>query len=340
MQAKVSSTYYFKDLPGWVRDFNKSRPGDKYRGVTWLTHKLPDDLDKLYGNTTDSPIEESPFGNELVLMLAERALAAEQLGTRGVTDLLAVSFSSNDKVGHDFGTYSAEEHDVTVKTDAQLERLFQAVDKQVGLENVLVVLTGDHGVSPSAAEMAAFRMPGGRLPGNTVRNAIQAALVEKYGEGEYVAGSWDLSIYLDYDTIAKKNLEIAEVRRVAAESAMKVAHVFRVYTRDQLQNAAVPGDRVSQRVMNGFNQRRSADIQFIPEPYWTFSSSVATHGTPFSYDAHVPVIFMGTGIRPGRYDMSVAINDIAPTLAAILEVETPAGSVGRVLTEMWEPSKP
>lgn len=339
-QSFVSSTYYFKDLPGWVKDFNKSRPGDKFRGVTWLTHKLPDDLAKLYGDSTDSPIEESPFGNELVLMLAERALAAEQLGMRGVTDLLAVSFSSNDKVGHDFGTYSAEEHDVTVQTDAQLERLFQAVDKQVGLDNVLVVLTGDHGVSPSAAEMGAFRMPGGRLPGNTVRNAIQAALVAKYGEGEYVAGSWDLSIYLNDDTVAKKNLEMTDVRRVAAEAAMKVAHVFRVYTRDMLQNATVPGDRISQRVMNGFNQRRSPDIQFIPEPYWTFGSAVATHGTPFNYDAHVPVIFMGTGIRPGRYDMSIAINDIAPTLASILEVETPAGSVGRILTEMWEPSKP
>jgi arylsulfatase A-like enzyme len=221
-----------------------------------------------------------------------------------------------------------------------LERLLVAAEKQAGAENVLVVLTGDHGVAPSAGEVAAFRMPGGRAPGNTVRNAIQAALSLKYGEDEYVAGSWDLSIYLNEETAARKGLEMAEVRRVAAEAALKVAHVARVYTRDMLQNGAAPPDRITQRVVNGFNQRRSADIQFIPEPYWTFSSNVATHGSPYSYDAHVPVIFMGAGIRAGRYDMAVAINDIAPTLAAILEVETPAGSVGRVLTEMWDTGKP
>jgi len=160
-QGFVSSTYYFQDLPGWVKDFNKGRPGDKYAGVKWLDHTLPTDIAKLYGDNTESPLEASPYGNELVEMLAERALAAEQLGTRDVTDVLAVSFSSNDKVGHNYGTFSPEEHDVTVQTDVILDRLLQAIDKQVGLDNVLVVLTGDHGVAPSAAEVAAHRMPGG-----------------------------------------------------------------------------------------------------------------------------------------------------------------------------------
>jgi hypothetical protein len=334
-QAFVSSTYYFQDLPGWVKDFNKSRPGDKYRGVKWLTHVMPDDLAKLYGDNSESPLEASPYGNELVELLAERALAAEQLGTHEVTDVLTVSFSSNDKVGHNYGTFSPEEHDVTIQTDAILERLFQAVDKQVGLDNVLVVLTGDHGVAPSAAEVAAHRMPGGRMAGNTIRNAVQAALVAKYGEGEYVAGSWDLSIYLNEATLAKKNVEPSEARRIAADAAMKVAHIQRVYTRDQLASGSIPQDRISQRVANGYNQRRSPDIQFIPEPYWTISNAVATHGTPYSYDAHVPVIFMGSGVKPGRYEVAVAVNDIAPTVAAILDVETPAGSVGRVLSELW-----
>jgi predicted AlkP superfamily pyrophosphatase or phosphodiesterase len=334
-QAFVSSTYYFNDLPGWVKDFNSSRFGDKYRGVKWLTHTLPTDLAKLYGDNTESPIEESPFGNELVLQLALRALAAEQLGTRGVTDVLAVSFSSNDKVGHGFGTFSPEEHEVTVQTDEMLERLFQAIDKQVGLDNVLVVLTGDHGVSPSAEEVAANRMPGGRMPANTVRDAIQAALVARYGEGAYVAGSWDLSIFLNEETIAKKNLDMSEVRRVASEAAIKIPHIMRVYTRDQIQAGAVAADPIGRRMMNSFNQRRSPDIQFMPEPYWTVSNSVATHGSPYIYDSHVPVIFMGGGIRPGSYNANIAINDIAPTLATILDVETPAGSVGRVLTELW-----
>jgi hypothetical protein len=331
----VSSTYYFDDLPGWVKDFNSAHPGEKYRGVTWLNHKLPDDPVKLYGDNNESPLEASPYGNELVEMFAERALQAEQLGKHEAPDVLAVSFSSNDKVGHNYGTYSPEEHEVTVKTGAILDRLFQAIDRQVSMDNVIMVLTGDHGVAPSAAEDAANHMPGGRMPGNTVRNAVQAELVKQFGEGEWVSGSWDLSLYLNQDLIAAKKLDRAAVDRAAAEAAMKVAHILRAYTREQLQDGAVPGDEVSRRMMNGFNTRRSADVEFVPEPYWTVSNSVATHGTPFGYDAHVPVIFMGAGIHAGRYNDAVAVNDIAPTLATILEVEIPSGSVGRVLTEMW-----
>jgi hypothetical protein len=331
----VSSTYYFADLPGWVKDFNNAHPGDKYRGVPWLNKTMPEDLAKLYGDNSESPLEASPFGNELVELFAERALSAEQLGKHDVTDILTVSFSANDKVGHNYGTYSPEEHDVAVQTDKILERLFQAVDSQVGLDNTLIVLSGDHGVAPSAEELTANRMPGGRMPGNTIRDAVQAALAAKYGEGQWILGSYDLALFLNYDLVAKKNLELAAVRRDAANAAMKVSHIFRVYTRDQLESGALPRDQVSQRVSNGFNQRRSGDVQFIPDPYWIVANAVATHGSPFAYDAHVPVIFMGVGIHPGKYDQSVAVNDIAPTVATILDVETPSGSVGRVLTEMW-----
>ena len=148
-------------------------------------------------------------------------------------------------------------------------------------------------------------------------------------------GSWDLSLYLNDTLILEKGLDPVVVRSAAAAAARRVAHIFRVYTRDQLMAGAVPSDMVSQSLMNGFNQRRSPDIQFIPEPYWMISNAVSTHGTPFDYDAHVPVIFMGAGIKPGEYDQNVVVNDIAPTLATILKVETPAGSVGRVLAEMW-----
>jgi hypothetical protein len=326
----VSSTYYFADLPGWVKDFNSGAPAANFRGFHWLNHKLPDSLQELY-----PALETSPVGNELVEKFAETALTAEQLGKHDVPDVLAVSFSSNDYVGHRYGTYSPEEHEVTVRTDQALGRLFQAIDRQVGLENTLIVLTGDHGVAPSAEEDALNHMPGGRMPANSVRNAIQAALVKKYGDGNWILGSFDLAIYLNRDFIATKNLDPAEVDRVAAGAAMEVPHVARVYTRFQLAAGAVPDDAVTRLIVNGFNAQRAADIEFVPEPYWLFTSSTATHGTPFSYDNHVPVVFMGAGIQPGRYDDGIAVNDIAPTLATILEVETPSGSIGRVLTEMF-----
>ncbi|MBZ5727964.1 MAG: alkaline phosphatase family protein [Acidobacteriia bacterium] len=333
----VSSTYYFSDLPGWVKDFNGARPAEKYRGRSWLDHKLPENLAEMYGNSTKSPLEASPFGNELVEQFAERALAAEQLGRHEETDLLAVSFSSNDKVGHSYGMYSAEEHEVTVRTDQELEKLFQAIQRQVGLENALIVLTGDHGVAPSAEEDAANHMPGGRMSANTVKNAVEAALAKKYGEGEWVSGSWDHAIYLNRDLMARKNLDPAEVDRAAAQAAFAVAHILRVYTREELMTGAATGDPMSRALTISFNMRRSPDVSYLPEPFWIVTSDATTHGTTFGYDTHVPVIFLGPGIRAGRYYGSIAVNDIAPTLAAILEVEPPSGSVGRVLTEMWVP---
>ena len=333
----VSSTYYFRDLPGWVKDFNGARLAEKYRGIQWLTHTLPMELPKFYGNTSESPFEASPFGNQVVEEFAERALTAEQLGKREFTDILAVSFSSNDKVGHDFGPFSAEEREVTLATDKILDRLFQAVDRQVGLDNAVIVLTGDHGVAPSPEEDAENRMPGGRMPGSVLTKAIVTALDNHYGAGAWVAGSWDLSIYLNYDLIARKNLNAAEVRRAAAEAVLAVPHISRVYTRDQLMAGAVPGDETSRRVMNGFNPKRSPDLCVLPDPYWIVTTAVTTHGTTNSYDSHVPVIFLGQGIRPGLYHASVAVNDVAPTLATILGVETPSGSMGRVLAEMFAP---
>jgi hypothetical protein len=331
----VSSDYYFKNLPGWVKDFNAARPADKYRGKTWLNHQLPADLKAMYGDNDNSPFEASPFGNEILEMFVERALAAENLGKHDATDLLAVSFSSNDKVGHVYGSYAPETHEITVLTDKVLEKLFGAIDRQVGMENVLVVLTGDHGVSPSAEESMASHMPGGRYPLNTVRVAIEQALAKQYGPGDWVAGHWDASIYLNFDTIAKYKLDPVEVRRSAAAAAFAVPHVLRVYTRDQLLNGAVPGDEITRRVFNGFNVRRSPDLSFVMEPYWVITSSRATsHGSPFVYDSHVPIVFLGPWVRAGRYHNTVAVNDIAPTLATLLDIEIPGGSVGRVLTEM------
>jgi len=327
----VSSSYYFPDLPGWVKDFNASRPADKFVGSVWLNHTMTSDLKKLY------PAEDSsPYGNELIEALAERMLSAEQLGKRGVTDLLSVSFSSNDYVGHEFGPDSPEVHEMAVRTDALLEKLFQAVDRQVGLENVLVVLTADHGVGPNPEVNRERKMPGGRVLTGTVSKAVVAALVKKYGEGDWVLTEADSALYLNLPLIEQKNLDRAEVGRIAAQGAMAVPHVFRVFTREQLNSGVAMDDFVGRRAQNGYYVRRGPDIEVMLEPYWIFGKGKATHSTTFSYDSHVPVIFMGQGIRPGRYSSTIAVNDIAPTLATLLDVETPAGSVGRVLTEMFD----
>lgn len=327
----VSSTFYFAGLPGWVKDFDSARPVDQYRGATWLNHTLTQDLKKLY-----SEVEASPFGNDLVERFAERALDAEQLGRHDTTDVLAVSFSANDILGHQVGPDSPDVREISIQTDRVLGKLLNAVDKAVGLSNVVVVLTADHGVAPLPQADAQHRMPGGRATAGEIYKAVQTALAKKYGEGNWIASSSEYNIYLNLDLIASKNLDRAEANRTAAAAALEQPHVFRAYTREQLMTGAVLNDEVGRRVMNGYNVRRSPDVEVLLEPYWVFSQSGATHGTTFDYDTHVPVIFMGPGIHAGRYDRNIAPNDIAPTLATMLSVETPAGSVGRVLTEMMQ----
>jgi arylsulfatase A-like enzyme len=327
----VSSTYYFPELPGWVKDFDAARPADHFKGATWLTRKMPDDPAKLY-----SAIDASPFGNEMVESMAERALQAENLGKHESTDLLAVSFSSNDYVGHAYGPDSPEVHEVSIRSDAVLGKLLQAIDRQVGLDNVIVVMTADHGVAPVPEVNEARKMPGGRVPSGNVGKAVQAALAAKYGEGAWMLNGAENAIYLNWPLIAEKKLDAAEVDRTAAQAARTAPHVFRVYTREQLMDGAVLHDAVSRRVMNGYCAERGPDLEVILEPYWLSGNTTASHSTPFSYDTHVPVIFMGPGIKPGRYNGSIIVNDIAPTLATILDVETPSGSVGRVLMEMFE----
>ena len=326
----VSSTFYFPDLPVWVKDFNQSHPADRFLGATWLNHKMPADPKPLY-----TSLAASPFGNDVVETFVERALEAEQLGKHGVPDILAVSFSSNDYVGHQLGPDAPEVRELAVHTDKLLGQLFQAVDRQVGLENVLVVLTADHGVAPLPEVNNARRMPGGRIPAPVFTKAAEDSLVQKYGEGKWILSNIEGSLYFNQALIAQRKIDPAEVDRVAARAVLAIPHVFRVYTREQLTNGTVLEDEAGRDVLNGFYARRSGDLEILLEPYWIFPQEGTSHGTTFGYDTHVPLIFMGHGIRPGRYYQPVIINDVAPTLAAILDLEPPSGSVGRVLSEMF-----
>src|SRR5574340_165575 len=190
----VSSTFYFPDLPGWAKDFNAGRPADRYSGAEWLDHQRPKDPAKLYEARATSPC-----GNELIEAFAERAITAEALGQRDAADLLAVSFSSNDYIGHRYGPDSPEVREISIRTDRLFEKLFRFLDARVGLANVLVVLTGDHGVAPTPEAQAARRMPGGRMPARIVQDTVQAALVKKYGEGKWISSPSEHSLYLNLD---------------------------------------------------------------------------------------------------------------------------------------------
>ena len=324
-----SSTWYAPDLPGWVKEFNARHTADGYAGKTWVGGTLPAVGPKLY-----EAVYASPFGNELLADLAEAALTAEKLGTHEDTDLLTVSFSSNDAVGHVKGPDSPEVAEMVTRTDAVLARLLGAVDVKVGLSRTLVILTADHGVAPMPEVMAARHMPGGRLLRKDLVDPVEAALAAAYGSGTWIEGRAGSSLYLNRALIKERKLDPRLVEVTAARAAESIPHVYRAFTREQLFRGDVPRNPWTSRLLAGFNPERSGDVEILLEPYWIAQEKDASHGTPYAYDTHIPLVFRGPGVHPGRYDAAVAMNDIAPTLATMLDVETPSGSSGRVLTEM------
>lgn len=341
--AFVSSTYYHPSVPGWTSAFNQRKLADAYAGKTWTlaegTPTEPHVMPAKPGGPLYTAVFGSPFGNDLLLAFATETLVQEKLGQRGATDLFSVSFSSNDSVGHKYGPDSPEVRDIAIKTDATIGKLLAEVDKRVGLAHTLVMFTSDHGVAPMPETMKERRMPGGRTEGPALFDPIQHALDARFGAGKWILSTAGTSPYLNYALMAEKKLDPVEVRRVAADAARGAvdAHVSRVYTRDQLLRAEVPNDVVGRRVLRGFNPSRSGDLEIVMEPYWIRGATGTTHGTPYNYDAAIPLILMGPGVKPGRYSDAVALNDAAPTLSTILNIQMPSASVGRVLTEALQP---
>jgi predicted AlkP superfamily pyrophosphatase or phosphodiesterase len=338
----VSSTFYFSQLPKWVQDFNAKRPGDKFEGALWTPldssggepfRRLPSTPDeRLY-----SGLEATPYGNQLIEEFAEQAIESEQLGHHSGTDLLTVSFSSNDYVGHAFGPDSPQVHDMCLRTDLIMGKLMDFVDHEIGPGNMIFVMTADHGVTPVPEVNEKRHMPAGRLDEAELNKTIFSAITARYGQGDWIIAGGTIP-YLNHDLIAQRKLDLEEVERTAADAVLKMPHIFRVYTGEEIRFGRVMNDFVSSAVTHGYYPNRSGDIVVVPDAYYIYEKHGTSHGTPFNYDTHVPLIFMGPGIRAGTYYGHVAVNDIAPTLSALLRIDDPSGSVGRALTEMFEPA--
>ena len=339
--AWVTSSYYRGELPDWAKKLNQEQPAARYAGAKWLPFDAKGDSAKPFCSMTKDTgvrfcgsIEATPWGNEMIEEFAERALEGENLGHHASTDVLAVSFSSNDYVGHAVGPDDPAVRDISIRTDRLLGKLFDAIDGRIGAGNTLVILTADHGVAPVPEVNQARKMPGGRLNGGELTAKITDALTKRFGPGKWLLASSGGMLYFNQDLIRAQKLDPAEVELVAAEAGLEQHHITRVYTRSQLVDGAVQHDEISRAFSVGFFGQRSGDLFVLQEPYYLFEATGTSHGTPYDYDNHVPVIFLGPGIKPGKYSTRIAVNDIAPTLAEILNVEQPSGSIGRILSEI------
>jgi predicted AlkP superfamily pyrophosphatase or phosphodiesterase len=344
----VTSSYYREDLPTWAAAINAQESYKKYANAKWLPFDAQDASAKPFCSMIRSPgmrspgvrfcesIEATPWGNEMIEEFAEAALTGENLGRHSGTDILAVSFSSNDYVGHAVGPDDPAVRDISIRTDRLLGKLFDAVDQRLGAGNTLIVLTADHGVAPVPEVNQARRMPGGRIKPAELIEKINAALTARFGAGKWLLSSSATMPYLNGELIAEHQLDPAEVERVAAAAAGSEPHIARVYTRHDVLAGTVQQDGISRAVSLTFFAPRSGDLYIVQEPYYLFDATGTSHGTPYDYDTHVPVIFLGPGIKPGIYSKAVAPNDIAPTLAQILGVQEPSGSMGQVLRAMLQ----
>jgi predicted AlkP superfamily pyrophosphatase or phosphodiesterase len=333
----VTSTYYRHELPAWVRKLNDEQPYRRYAGIQWLPFGATGKSAKPLCSGASGPgtracddLESSPWGNEMIEEFAERAVASENLGGHAGVDILAVSFSSNDYVGHAVGPDDPAVRDMAIRTDRLLGKLLDFIDARIGKNQTLVVLTADHGVAPVPEVNAARHMPGGRLKKEQLWQQISDALVARFGAGQWLAGPANMP-YLNQELVQSRKLDSAEVERVAAEAASRFEHIARVYTRHQLQNGQVQRDEIGRAFSLGFFGARSGDLFVLQEPYYLFEASGTSHGTPYDYDSHVPVIFMGPRIKSEVHFDRIHVNDVAPTLAAYLGIEAPSGAMGNVL---------
>jgi predicted AlkP superfamily pyrophosphatase or phosphodiesterase len=340
IEGFVSSSWYESTLPPWVMDFNKKRLPEQYLGRTWKSSLHPSspaflELPASPGKTFYGAWARTPYANNVLEELAETALHSEKLGLHSAPDVLAVSFSANDVLGHHVGPDAPEVEEMCVQTDRTIAKLIHAAEVQVGgSQNLLVVFTADHGVAPVPEVNAERKLPGTRINSNTLLKPIRERLREKFGEGEWILSDQGGVLYLNDALIAKKRLSKSDVEEAAATTAGSLPGVARAYTRRQFEQHLAMGSIIDEYMARGFFAERSGDVYILMKPYVVYAGAGTNHGTPYSYDSHVPLIFYGWKVKPGSYTGRTGISDVAPTLAFILGVETPSGNVGHILSQM------
>jgi predicted AlkP superfamily pyrophosphatase or phosphodiesterase len=372
--AFVTSTYYRDRAHPWAATFNRSRRVDHWFGHDW-TRLQPGLNYELYSGPDDAPGEgkgvnqgrmfphplddgpkklrkdyygalyNSPFGNDLLLELAGRAIDGEKLGRRDVPDLLCISFSSNDAVGHTWGPDSQEVLDVTLRTDLILRDLLTMLDAKVGRGRYVLALTADHGVCPLPEAAKARGHDAGRVPTTLLKSRANEFLVEKFGgdtRTRYVADGVHPWIYLNYALLKSRGLKVSEVADALVGWLKKQPGIQAAYTNTQLVHGVNPEDAIGRLMQRSFDPQRCGDVGVVMKPYWILWTTLTgtTHGSPEPYDTHVPLMVYGPGIKTGSRTDLVRPDATAAILARALGIGPPAMAVQPVPDELFETAAP
>jgi len=368
----VTSTYYLDKYPDWVNEFNVARPAQEFAGTQW--NLLHDKDSYLFGDSDDREWEAdvggfgrvfphdygdgtnryfttwltlSPAGDEIVLDFAKQALVEERLGQDAVTDYLSVSFSSTDYVGHVFGPSSLEAEDNILRLDRTLADLLAFVDKKVGLENTLVVLSADHGGPDAPGYLESLNIPAGYVdPDSWDKEAAIARIKESFGiEGELIETYDHPYLYFSGDVKNDISIDQEALEAAVVDELSRFQGVSLAVSSSALRRGNLPDTELYRSVLNNFNAKRSGDVFIVFEPNWFINDFdglivASTHGSPWNYDTFVPIVFAGANLKPQTIDRKVLTVDVAATLSAYMGIKPPSGSVGVPLVEVLAPLKP
>lgn len=346
----TTSTYYRTTLPGWLETWNATKPITAYRNLNWTPLRATTIAANPHarpagslGRTFPHPLlaksdalflaafSYTPFLDELTLAFARELIAAERIGRNGGLDYLAVSLSSTDYIGHAYGPESAEAEDNLLRLDARLADFFRLLDRTIGLDHVLIVLSSDHGSAEIPEALQARGIKAGRIQPAEVLTTVNAQLRRTLAvDADLVQAFVPPGFYLDAARIAAANLTPEAVQSALAAAARKLPGIAHAFEHFRLARGEVPATPLGERVRRSFHPDRSGDVVIVQEQFWYLYPDAeryaAMHGSPYDYDTHVPVIFCGPGIRPGVVREPVTPAQIVPTLAALLGCRPPAGA--------------
>ncbi|HEY1038018.1 MAG TPA: alkaline phosphatase PafA [Bacteroidia bacterium] len=352
----ISSSHYMKELPQWLNDFNAKALAVNYLSKGWNT-LLP--INEYTESTADnmpyeatpnkkaqpvfpyeytsyiskkdlSIIKATPHGNTITKDLAIATLKGEKLGKGNFTDMLCVSFSSTDYVGHSYGSKSVEIEDVYLRLDLDLKELFVSLDAEVGKGNYVLFLTADHGAAEVPAYLQQQKIPAGLVEESKVEKELKGYLFQQYGDSLVINVS-NQQVFLNRKLIQDKKLELDAVQKKAADFLLSIDGIAETYTGDDMKRFAYTGNSFKSLLQNGYNFKRSGDVlfRFNVAYFEAYMKKGTTHGAEFSYDTHVPLLFYGWGIKQGSTVESISITDVAPTICSLLNIPFPNGCTGK-----------
>lgn len=352
----ISSSWYINQLPSWVTDFNNKKLPAEYLKKPWTTllpieqytESTADDspYEDLYAGETKPVfphnfpvlgpnnyefVKSSPAGNVLTKEFALAAMKAEELGKDEFTDILAISFSSPDYIGHQFGTHAIETEDNYLRLDIEIADLITQVEAYAGKGNVLFFLTADHAAIPNVKFLQDHKIPAGIYNIAGTSDTLNKFLNAKYGSQKWVLAFDNDQVYLDHMLLEKNKISLSEMTNEISKFLMQFKGVAGILTAEDLtKNEYTFGIR--SLIQKGFYAKRSGDLAMILEPGLVeYKTKGTTHGAGYTYDTHVPLLFYGWKIKKGSYPGHVDITDIAPTLSQILSIQPPSGTTGKVI---------